>query len=263
MKLRLTHNLGEAARRYERLGGQFAFGLAYGLTKTAKQAEGDLYAVFPQVFDRPTPYSMRALRITAATKAKLEALIAVKGYEQSPTGAVPPDAYLAAQIEGGRRRQKRFEARLRMLGVLNANEVAVPAAGARLDAYGNVVRGQVVQILSQLGSAPTLGDYSAATNSRRSRAKRSKVAYFASRGKSTLPGKRSWRSGEKEQHLPRGVWARYQFAVGTAVKPVFLFVRAPSYAKRLDFYGIVGARVDRSLEDNVTEGLERALATAR
>ncbi|MDF5999583.1 hypothetical protein P4050_14390 [Pseudomonas aeruginosa] len=47
---------------------------------------------------------------------------------------------------------KASERNLRARGILPAGMFVVPAEGARLDQYGNMSRGQMIQILSGLGA---------------------------------------------------------------------------------------------------------------
>ena len=52
----------------------------------------------------------------------------------------------------GPRVDKASERNLRARGILPAGMFVVPAEGARLDQYGNMSRGQMIQILSGLGA---------------------------------------------------------------------------------------------------------------
>jgi hypothetical protein len=63
--------------------------------------------------------------------------------------------------------------------------------------------------------------------------------------------------------MPLGVWARYQFAHGYAVKPVLLFVKAPRYAARFPFDQIVADVVDANLAANVAAAFALAASTSR
>jgi hypothetical protein len=63
--------------------------------------------------------------------------------------------------------------------------------------------------------------------------------------------------------MPLGVWARYQFAHGYAVKPVLLFVKAPRYTARFPFDQIVADVVDVNLGANVAAAFSLAASTSR
>ena len=63
-------------------------------------------------------------------------------------GNLPPGKPLLSEVRGGARRAKRSEVLLQRAGVLPAGWLTVPGRGARLDAYGNLQRGQLLQILA-------------------------------------------------------------------------------------------------------------------
>ena len=141
-------------------------------------------------------------------------------------------------------------------------ERAVPAAGARLDSYGNMSRGQIVQILSQLKANTVAGFDANATNSRRSKAKRAIEQYFVSEGPGsnrTTFGSRRFGRGTAKQHLPRGVWIRRQTAWGTAVRPVLLFVTGVRYTPKLDFFVIAQRTVDANFPQQFGIATDQAL----
>ena len=56
------------------------------------------------------------------------------------------------QFKGGSRNIKRLEMRLSRLGILPAGMYVAPGRGARLDQYGNMHRGDVTAMLTQLGA---------------------------------------------------------------------------------------------------------------
>ena len=246
----------KALRDFE---SQAPFAMASAMTDTIKDVRDAEVLEMRRAFQMPTPYTPRSLYIKAATKARLEAMTWLKDGSR-------PQHYLQPQIDGGGRPLKRFEQRLVMTGLMRHDQRAVPAAGAKLDAYGNMSRGQIVQILSQLKTAVVQGDFSNATNSKRSRAKRQAVAYFVSHGSGSrrhgFQGKRG-KGTMYEQHLPAGVWARHRKSYGTEVKPVLLFVSKTNYTKRFDFFGVAEKTVRARLPVRLNDAINRALATAR
>jgi hypothetical protein len=250
--------MDDALRALDGAQKQVAFAMAKAMTDTIKDVRDAEVAEMRKVFLAPTPYTLRSLYIRPATKARLEAVAWLKD-------SARPTHYLLPQIEGGSRGLKRFEQRMVMHGLMRADQRAVPAAGAKMDAYGNMSRGQIVQILSQLRTAVVQGDYSNASNSKRSRAKRQAMTYFVSHGKGSMRYGYQGRRGRGlmyEQHLPAGVWARYQFAWGSSVKPVLLFVGHTRYAKRLDFYGIAERVITARLPVHLSASVSLALSTA-
>lgn len=245
-------------RALENAQSQLPYAVARGLTATIKDVRDAEVDEMRKVFQAPTPFTLRSLYVRPATKARQEASTWLK----DRTGP----HYLVPQIAGGGRPLKRFEHRLVMHGYMRQNQRAVPAAGARLDAYGNMSKGQINQILSQLRTAVVQGDFSNATNSKRSRAKRAQQAYFVSQGSSArrfgFQGARG-KGQTFEQHLPAGVWVRHYTSWGTAVKPVVLFVSGVRYNKRFDFFGVAERTVQRMLPLRMQAAVDEALRTAR
>lgn len=247
-------------RALQAAGNQAPYAQAVALTRTARDVQQAERGEMAKVFQNPTPYTLNALYLSAATKARLEARVWLK----NAYGSKPH--YLAPQIEGGDRPQKRFEARLRMLGYMRADERAVPGEAMPIDAYGNMSRGLIVKILSQLRTAVTAGDFSNASNSKRSRAKRAVAQYFVSQGTGSqrtgfggLKGKRT----AYEQHLPRGVWERRAHAWGTSVRPALLFVPRAHYSRRWDFYGLAQRVIADRYPIHAKQAIADALRTAR
>lgn len=225
---------------------QIPYATKLALDKTATQVRQTLREEMVRAFNKPTNFTLNSLYIEYAKKDNLTARVWLKdlGFRQH---------YLIPQIEGGARPLKRFEKRLVQIGAMMPGERAVPGQGATIDAFGNMSRGQIVQILSQLGSAGFSGDYSVATNSRRSRAKRAKVAYFVAS-----------RTRERTRHLHPGIYSRRSFgAWGTAIKPVIMFVNGATYRKRFDFYGIGNRVVKSNWAENYRQALAQAMSTAR
>ena len=257
MDINVKHNFPEVATALKRARSQVPFALARALTKTGQDVKEAQREEISRVFDRPTRYTQNAVYLRPATKTRLEAVVWLKDGNR-------PTHYLLPQIEGGARPLKRFEQRLVRVGLMQPDERAVPGAGAQLDAFGNISRGPIAKILSQLKTAAVVGDTSNASDSRRSRAKRAREAYFVSRGPGTWTGKGSWKNGLKSQHLPRGVWVRRSFGPwGTAVKPVLLFVKKADYQPRFKFFEIGRRVVNQRFVANVNESWEIALRTAR
>jgi len=257
LKININHNFPEVSAALARAQRQVPFALARALTKTGQDVRDAQRKEIVRVFDRPTPYTRNSVYLKPATKQKLQAEVWLKDGNR-------PSHYLLPQIEGGDRPLKRFEARLVRAGYMQPTERAVPAAGARLDQYGNISRGQIVQILSQLKTAAVVGDYSDATNSKRSRAKREREAYFVSRGPGSWTGRGAWKNGLKSQHLPRGIWVRRSFgALGTAVKPVMLFVSRVHYRPRYRFFELADRVVQQNFGRHWDESWDLALRTAR
>lgn len=195
------------------------------LTRTAQHAQRTIVSRLPQVFDRPTPYTLSSTFIVPSTVKTMSARVAVKDAARN-NGTLPED-YLLPAVLGGKRKEKRFERAMRYAGVLQRGERAVLGSGATLDAYGNLKRGEMQRILTATRSA--FDPAQRRTGSRHSQRNAKRAPYFAGR-----IGRGPW-----------GVWRRE----GRGVKPVLIFVRRePQYRQRLDFAGIAEQAVAERFE---------------
>ncbi len=224
---------------------QIPFVIAKALTATAQDSQTAIKQALPRVFDNPTPYTMNGTFVKSATKARLEATVKLK--DESFKGT-PANKYLGPSIFGGQRNVKRIERLLTGRGILPAGMAVVPGEGAKLDAYGNMSRGQFSKILSQL-KANTDRYQNETVASRKRKSKNSKGRYFA--------------GAPAGGRLPEGVWERTSFARGTAIKPVLIFVNVPSYRKQFDFFGLVDKTIKSKFEQRLIEAMRYAMATSR
>lgn len=219
---------------------QLPYIIAKTLTDTAKSAQAALIHEMKDVFDRPTPFILNSTYIKPATKSAHEAFVGIKDYAGKGN---PADKVLQAEVFGGSRRLKRFERALRSVGVLPSNHYVVPGAAAKLDAHGNISSGQIIQILSYFKAFPEAGHRANMTDAKKAKmAKGSKrnhqgVAYFVS-------------DGSRGRGLRAGIYARYGFARGSAVKPVMLFVESAVYEKRFDIGEVVQITASQVMEQN-------------
>jgi len=181
-----------------------------------------------RVFDRPTPWVMGGIRYKKATVDTLKSSIDFDKWGNK-TG-VTVENVLAAQIKGGQRKNKRHEVALRRAGILPEGMYIVPGPAAKMDKHGNMLAAQIVQIMSWFKSFGEQGYRSNMRDGGKRLGRDNKktgakgFAYFALRA--------------KRGKLPPGVYQRFQFASGSAVKPVMFFVRSPAYKQRFDFYGL-------------------------
>lgn len=220
---------------------RFNAAVATALTRTAIEARDAVRQQMPSVFDRPTPYTLNSLFVRPATAERLEAQTYFK--DDRAGSGTPATRYLLPQVEGGARNTKRFELALRAAGHLPAGWFVVPGAGAKLDAFGNISRGQITQVLSQLRITLTAGF----TRNMPFDARKQITAQRRAGGRFFVikPGAKG---------AGPGVYQR-EFG-GRNITPVFVFVNRASYTKRFDFFGIARSVADRRLGPN----LDRAIA---
>lgn len=229
-------------------GSQMPFATAMALTRTAKAGKDEIERQLPSIIDRPTPYTMKGFRLYPATKRKLLAEVDFRPAFGRGTAARD---YLAPLVFGGARKLKAFERSLQRTGLLPSGFAAVPGSAAKVDAYGNMSRGQIVQIVAYFKAFGEQGYRANTTDKRRAAMARGNsrtgargVSYFIG-----APGK----------GLPMGVWQRISFGTaGSAIKPVIIFVALPNYRAQLDVPGIV----ERVIRERFPEELRLAVAQA-
>jgi hypothetical protein len=236
----VRHNIKDVIGRLNDLQRRHVpFATALALTRTAQEVRKAEVQEMKRVFDRPTPFTLNSLYLKPATKADLTAKIWVKEIFSRK------DHYLRPEIFGGARRLKGFERLLMRKGLLPTGWMAVPGAGAKLDAYGNISGAQMVQILSALKA---LGEQGYAANRTKDSAKRRRgkqAELFVGR-----PG---------GGRLPNGVWQRFRFAHGSAIKPILIFIRGPRYTERFDFFGVGNRTAARVFSGLFEQALREAL----
>ncbi|WP_019919057.1 hypothetical protein [Methyloversatilis discipulorum] len=233
-----------------------------------------LQATMASSFDRPTPYTLRAFVVDkAGARAALQAdTYRIMGLPSpAPSGRIEAHVYLnedpnkqglepfdtiGHQFTGGEPAFTGFERALRRIGVLPPGWHAVPGGGVRLNGYGNVSPGLIVQLISYFqafGEQGYRANASERTRKRRAgkgvveysdvasrQARKVKtiagVEYFISRGRGEFTGARTWKSG-RMQHLPPGIYARTGIH-GSTLRCIFKFVPSTRYRQRVDILAV-------------------------
>lgn len=112
-----------------RVDRNLRFGIARGLTQTAKQSSDGVKAQLPAIFDRPTPFTQNAIAITPANKTTLTAAVFVKDIQAK---------YLEMEESGGTRTPQ------------PGSPINIPVA-QRVNQYGNIARGALGRVRQQPG----------------------------------------------------------------------------------------------------------------
>lgn len=202
-----------------------------------------------RVFDRPTNWVLKGVRYKKATLDGLEAQIDLDFWGNKQ--GVTVESVLRAEIYGGTRKHKRHEVALRRAGILPDGMHIVPGRAAEMDSYGNMRAGQIVQIIAWFrgfGEQGYKANMTERTKKRLGTDKRTGqkgMQYFAllkPRGK-LLPG----------------IYQRFSFGHGSAVRPVMIFIRAPSYRRRFDFYAVAEHAARQWFEPTFSEYLGNML----
>lgn len=214
--------------------------LATGLTRAAGVLAGDWRDQIGAKLDRPTPLTQRAVLVKRAEAASLQAEVLVR--DQARAGAITPAEYLGTQEAGGSRGLRKFERALIAQGSMPAGHKVVPGKYAKLDGFGNVSRGQIVQVIAQLGAQYSPGYQRVISKSAAKRAEsafrrgRNYVALLARDDKGRAPG---------------------VYEIGKyGLRPVFFYVRSVAYQRRLDLLGQASSRAPAEVQRQV----ERAIA---
>lgn len=198
------------------------------LNDAAYLASKDSAREMARVFDKPTPWVLGGVRYVKASKDKAESSVDFDKWGNKTNVTV--EKVLAANIYAGSRKNKRHEVALNRAGILPAGMGIVTGDAAKLDQYGNMTGGQIVQIVAwfkafgEQGYKANINDKGRARIGRDKKSGQRGFAYFALQ--------------QKRGKLLPGVYQRTQTAFGSAIKPVMIFVRMPVYKKRFDFYGV-------------------------
>lgn len=206
------------------------------LTWMGQAAKKKVTERMPELFDRPVPWTVNSTYLQAATAESLAAEVYIKRLSINS---------LEHHIDGGKRPAKGLEKLMRSAGILRgSHQYVVPGRGMKLDAYGNIPRGQVNKILSAIGAQRDVG-VTSNTSARSRRRNKNQARYFVvSSGALSISGRR---------RLPPGVWWKRD---KTRITPLLLFVKSTSYKRRYPFFEIVEdaaydampAAADRALE---------------
>lgn len=235
--------LDGVAKAIRDLEKQTRYATAKALTQTAKKVQTQLVREMQDKFDRPTPYTLRSTFIKPATKDNLTATVGLKD-RTGAKASLPPAELLAHHFTGGGRLMKGLERYLQRAGLISAGEFVIPGAGARLDQYGNMSRGQIAQLMSQLRIGIDPHQY--ASKSARSRRNVSKA------------GRIFWSRGG---HLARGAWIDMGHSIG--VRPLLVVVKGARYKRRIVLEQIAREVVSKEWDATFDAALADAMRTAR
>ena len=198
----------------------FRYAASAALNDTAFDVRARWKEQMKRVFNNPRPYAFNSGRVMRkANKNSLEVLV---GLEDSGGKGTAPDKFLAPQIYGGGRSQKRFEkAILRKFPRFGADTYFVPAKNNRsiLDKYGDLRGGFVTRMLSHLSAFGEQGYKSNIKDPKKS-------LFFPIYQKGDFG------------NLPPGIYKRD--SIGSQnFEAVLIAVRRPQYRKRFHYFEAV------------------------
>lgn len=214
---------------------------ATGLTRVTRAVAESWRQQLASRFDRPTPATTRAVVTTMATARKLEAEVRIR----DQGSGTPPVAWLAPEEFGGGRLVKKFERALQAQGSMPAGSHAVPGPAAKLDAYGNVSRSQIVQVIAQLGAQFSPGYARVISPSAGKRA-----------AKALATGRAYIAITDRRGRLSPGVYERN----GRRLSAVFYFVSGAQYRKRTDLIDTAKREAPALLDREIGRAIQESAA---
>lgn len=261
--------LREVQERLGRLGKQVPFAASRAINEVAKRVQQATVEEMRKKFDRPTPYALKAISITkrdfVKPKQNLTAIIGLR--TDAPGKGTAWDKALGHEFNGGARHWRRFESALHRIGVLPSGMAAVPPSNSSwavtLNSYGNVPSSLIVVLLSYFqafGEQGYKANSTTKTRARRAKMGRTATGYKTINGViyfTVLPGRTHTRHFKQP-----GIYAKRGIH-GVDVAPVLLFVRRPSYQRRIDLERIATEVVRKEFDAIFDRELSAAIGSAR
>lgn len=246
------------------LSKQANFAASKALNETAKKVQQATHDEMRKVFDRPTPYTLRSMKVERSDKRNLTAIVKLR--DDAPGKGTPWVKALGHHFDGGDRNWRKFEGALMRIGILPAGMAAVPPKDSswamQLDAYGNIPRGKLVQLLSYFQAFGEQG-YKANMTDKRKR----QLAKFGKTdgGYKTINGVQYFAVPRRigiARHFHPGIWARRSVG-GVDVAPAILFVRKPRYQRSIDLERIARLIISNEFNAIFSRELAAAIRSAR
>lgn len=225
---------------------------ATGLTRTAKTLAGDWQKDINAKIEQPMAQTKKAVRIEPARANKLSAKVALK--DAARAGGMSPNDYLQQHERGGSRLVKKFERALIASGAMPQGYITVPGKAADRNSYGNVSRGTIIAVISQLGH-----DFSPGYQRTISRDAARRARSQARHGKRYLVMPVGNQSG-----VNPGIYVR---GADRMLRMVFAFKRVVQYSRKLTLHeaakesrvqSIVAKEFDRAISESLARMRARA-----
>ena len=229
------------------LAKQASFAASKALNTTAYAINDRLKKDMASTFKGgATPYTLRAFSVKRADKTTLTAEVALRTDGPGGTGTSYTKA-LAHLFTGGPRKYKKLEGWLRGRKLLPAGLTVAPGAGMPLDAYGNMRRATLTEMLGVLGTQRTnLRVYRRTGAGKAQKA----VGYFVVQ------------PGDKTKKHP-GIYKRIETGNTSTLSPMVLYVDPVSYRKFIDLEKLGTEVVTQTFQPAFDAELAKALASAK
>lgn len=227
------------------------FSVALALTHTAQRAQAAATKEIKARFRDPVALTRDAVRIRATDRhLPIDEMRAVVYLQDEASKGTPPSKYLAAEIEGGARRDKRSERALTRAGVIAPGQQTSAASNLR----GKRLSGPMaVQMLSALKAFHEMGFV--ANRSAKADAKRKKARLVAAASGADFFA--AHKRGEEEPY------AIFRLVAPGKVKPVLWVGRTARYSRRFAFWSVAEKAARASFAGEMRAALATELATRR
>mgnify|MGYP000291851663 CR=1 FL=1 len=254
----IKHSIDEAVKKLDKIHlRQVPFAERQTLNELGQGTKREIDKQILRRIDRPRAYTKRSMRVDFAKKNKPVTRVKVKDTATvTKRGFRGPDQIIGHLFTGGTRKLKGMEILLRKRGILPQNRYIVIGEGAPQDRHGNIKAGMNIKILSFLQAFKESGFRANADANGRKRIGRS-LNKVARNGSFFVVKKR------KIGGLHPGIWARIRFASGTALKPMLMFVRKPTYRRIIDIPKTANNHIRKNLNEVFNRQLRKAIATSR
>lgn len=227
------------------------------LLKTAAAVKEAEVAEMGRVFDRPTRWTLGAMKVKATNKFEVKVgILDPDGYYKRAA------SYLGTQVGGGSRRIKAMEKSLQSRALMPSGWFSVPGAGAKMDSYGNMSVGQIRQILSWFdaaenwaGSTQNMG-FAGREKRRLGTRKTAGFEYLV-----IMPNMvRTFKGARDTRALKQpGIYQRTSFGYGTAIKPVLIYVKGSRYQARFNFEKVARDVADAMMQSELEKAIQLEL----
>ena len=194
------------------------------LTELGRATQERMPTVLQRRFDRPTPYTLRSVRVDFANKTKLRSVVGFPDSEEA-SGKSKNEFMRPGALGTTSRRQKRSEFMLSQKGWLPPGWITVPGSHAKralLDAHGNIPGSVYKQMVNSLQIKKGGKAVSKASQKRAARLGVANEFFAVAPGANTL--------GRNGGYLPAGVYRR----TAKGLQQYLLFIKRASYEKRVD-----------------------------
>lgn len=237
----------EIKRKLSAMPGQINKAASLALARTGNAIRDAEQKEMQTVFDRPTRWTLGAMRVSSVRN--LHVTVGIIDPAKYKRAAM----YLDTQITGGARRMKAFERALQANGAMPTGWLAVPGEGAKLDEFGNMSAGQIVQILAWFKSAEGRPGYKMnMTDAGRAKRRKGTKRKMGFEYVAVMPG--------KQRNLKQpGIYQRFTTGFGKSIKPILIFVSSARYKPLFNFERVARDTFTRVMPIEISKSINNAL----